>query len=384
MKKIRTIGYVSSADPFHDRRAWSGTVYQLRKAIENAGYDVVWIPFRTDTLAQRILDILLRAYGKLSGKKWLRGAHYISIGKLSSKTINRDKLIQCDILFFPGGAQVLFETGIDKPYIYLSDATVHLMLDYYWHNIHPESQQMAKFLEEWASQHAVMNLRSSQWAANSVIKDCGVPPETCHVLEFGPNLDKKDIQPCEPYTGGELRILFSGVNWKRKGGDIAVEAVGELRLYGIDAHLTIAGIAEDKLPKGIASLDYVTCVGFLDKNKAEEYPEYVKIFHDSHILLLPTKAECAGIVFSEAASFGLPSYTHLTGGTGDYVVDGVNGRTLQLGATGKDFADAIKCDLRDGMLRQMREGALRLAHEKLSWEVWSEKFRVLCEALSST
>ncbi len=92
----------------------------------------------------------------------LRGAHYISIGKLSSKTINRDKLIQCDILFFPGGAQVLFETGIDKPYIYLSDTTVHLMLDYYWHNIHPESQQMAKFLEEWASQHAVMNLRSSQ------------------------------------------------------------------------------------------------------------------------------------------------------------------------------------------------------------------------------
>jgi glycosyltransferase involved in cell wall biosynthesis len=66
------------------------------------------------------------------------------------------------------------------------------------------------------------------------------------------------------------------------------------------------------------------------------------------------------------------------------VVDGVNGRTLQLGATGKDFADAIKRDLHDGMLRQMREGALRLAHEKLSWEVWSEKFRVLCEALPRT
>lgn len=68
----------------------------------------------------------------------------------------------------------------------------------------------------------------------------------------------------------------------------------------------------------------------------EEYREYVKIFHDSHILLLQTKAECSGIVFSEAASFGLPSYTHLTGGTGDY------------------------------------------------WEVWSEKFRVLCEALPRT
>lgn len=218
MGKIKTIGYVSFADPFHDRKAWSGTIYKLREAIENAGYKIIWIPFRKDTLAQKIINKLLRVYNKLSGKRWLSGMQFIPFVKLAGRTIDRSKLKQCDILFSPEDAQVLLWTGIDKPYIYHSDATAHLMVGYYWHNIDPWSIRQAELLEEKASQHAVMNLRSSQWAIDSVIKDCGVAPERCHVLEFGPNLDMKDIQPCEPYTEGELRVLFSGVDWERKGG----------------------------------------------------------------------------------------------------------------------------------------------------------------------
>lgn len=34
---MKTIGYVTAADPFHDRKAWSGTIYKVREAIENAG-----------------------------------------------------------------------------------------------------------------------------------------------------------------------------------------------------------------------------------------------------------------------------------------------------------------------------------------------------------
>lgn len=31
---MKTIGYVTAADPFHDRKAWSGTIYKVREAIE--------------------------------------------------------------------------------------------------------------------------------------------------------------------------------------------------------------------------------------------------------------------------------------------------------------------------------------------------------------
>jgi glycosyltransferase involved in cell wall biosynthesis len=381
---IKTIGYVSFADPFHDRKAWSGTIYKLRESIENAGYKVVWIPFREDTLGQRIINKLLRVYNKLCGKRWLSGMQFIPFVKLAGRTIDKGKLKQCDILFLPEDAQVLLWTGIDKPYIYHSDATAHLMVGYYWQNINPKSIRQAELLEESASQHAVMNLRSSQWAIDSVIKDCGVASEKCHVLEFGPNLDMKDIVPCDPYIGGKLRVFFSGVDWKRKGGEIAVDTIRELRKRGIDANITIVGILKDKLPKDVANLDFVTCVGFLNKNNSDEYHKYVELFHNSHILILPTIAECSAIVYSEAANFGTPCYTHLTGGTANYVVDGLNGRTLPLAASGKDFANAIEHDIRNGLLPKMHDAALRLAHEKLSWEAWSKRFKALCDGLLLT
>lgn len=44
-----------------------------------------------------------------------------------------------------------------------------------------------------------------------------------------------------------------------------------------------------------------------------------------NFLLLPTIAECAGIVFAEASGYGIPSITYDTGGVGTYVIDGING-----------------------------------------------------------
>ena len=42
MAKI-TFGYVSKANPFIDRKAWSGTIFKIRESIEQAGYTVRWI-----------------------------------------------------------------------------------------------------------------------------------------------------------------------------------------------------------------------------------------------------------------------------------------------------------------------------------------------------
>ena len=46
---MKTIGYVSQANPFEDKKAWSGLIYKIREGIENAGYNVVWIPYTKDT-----------------------------------------------------------------------------------------------------------------------------------------------------------------------------------------------------------------------------------------------------------------------------------------------------------------------------------------------
>ena len=218
MSKIKKIGYVSSVDPFHERRSWSGTIYKLREAIENAGYEVIWVPFRQYSFGQRFLGDLIHVWNKISNSKWLGGMQFVPLVKLASRTIYREKADECDILFFPIDGQLMIWSKIDKPYIYHSDTTAHLMEDYYWHGINPKSVRYAEFLEEKASQLAAINLRSSDWAINSVIKDCHVPKEKCFVLEFGPNIDRADLKPSRPYLGGQLHILFSGVDWVRKGG----------------------------------------------------------------------------------------------------------------------------------------------------------------------
>lgn len=67
MAKI-TFGYVSKANPFIDRKAWSGTIFKIRESIEQAGYTVRWIPYTTPFFSKFILG-LYHLYAKLTGKK---------------------------------------------------------------------------------------------------------------------------------------------------------------------------------------------------------------------------------------------------------------------------------------------------------------------------
>lgn len=318
---------------------------------------------------------ILRVWNRTLGRKcqWLSAEHFRPIAKLWAKEIDANPIIEdCDYLFFLGGAQITPYMRVKKPVIYFSDATVHVMMDYYWHNINKMSQRMAMELETAACQNAIINIRSSQWAVDSVIKDCHVPESRCHVLEFGPNLDAKDIKRSQPYDGGELRLLFSGVDWNRKGGDIAVEIVEILRNKGMDARLMVAGPRTQ--PKSCEGKPYIEYVGYLNKNDDEQYHRYLELYEKAHVFLLPTRAECSATVYAEAATAGLPCYTYLTGGVGNYVINGMNGRALPEGAPAHDFAEQIIHDIQTGDLASFMEGATKLSREKLNWEVWRRKW----------
>ena len=207
----------------------------------------------------------------------------------------------------------------------------------------------------------------------------GYDPKKTYVIEFGANIDDTDLVPnTRKYTAGEpVTILFSGVEWKRKGGDIAVETVRQLNEQGIRARLVIAGIRE--LPRQYEGLPYIDYVGFLNKNDPEQYRRYVQLWQEAHLFLLPTRAECSAIVYCEASAYGVPIFTYDTGGTGDYVIDGVNGYRLPLSAAAADFAACIKRNLNAASLQALHEGGLRMYKEKLSWKAWSRRFREIME-----
>ena len=377
------IGFVSDIDPFTDRTSWSGTVYKLRESIEKAGYEVVWIKFdkRLDDLRSKVGLKLLGWYMKWSGKLVVGTCYLGFFCRYYAKTIERQGLYtQCDCLFFagPSGAQIALYLKHRVPYIYLADACYHLMENYYWFNLSQHFARQARREEELATQRAWLNIRSSQWAAEGTLRHCHAHRDRMHVLEFGANIDEDNISVTTPYEGGRLNIVFSGTDWQRKGGETAVQAVLLLRRRGYDAVLHIVGIRQ--LPAAYADAEGIRCVGFLNKNDANHYHSYTSLWHSAHLLLLPTRAECSAIVFSEAAAYGVPVVTYDTGGTANYVVNGQNGYMLPLTEGPSAFADCIARCIDDRLLPSLAKGARQLYDERLSWKRWSERFRNIIES----
>lgn len=381
MESKITIGYVCETDPRRDRLAWSGLIYKIREAIEQAGFEVVWIPFYEQTrLLKWAARLRWRLYRMGGERRIMAGVHFLPEVYGYAKSIKKnDEFNRCDILFFPRGGQISLFLNTKKPIIYHSDATVYVMVDYYWNNCHPLSVKMACWLEKRASRKAALNVRASKWAADSVVNDCGCDPKRCEVIEFGANFDESDIHPITPYKFGRLEVLFAGVEWERKGGNIAVETVRLLRERGYDAVLNIVGIKD--LPEDCLKYDFIIDHGFLNKNDRYDYQKYIHLFNSCHLLLLPTQAECAGIVFCEAAGFGMPAYTYATGGTESYVQNGINGYALPITQGALEFANRISKDIETGNMLNLHDGALDLYNERLSWSAWSRHFRIVLNSL---
>lgn len=369
----KVVGFVSSANPFSNRKAWSGTLFKIREAIERAGFDVVWIQSKPNSLVSFALNLFL----KLPSKGWYE--HTKLYTKACARSIDLGTVKKCDYLLFPGGAQMLYylkkECPALPPVIYYTDACFHQMVGYYWRNIPHWIYKQAEELEQYGLDTSDIVIRSSNWALNCAIEFYGCNPKKTEVLEFGANIDAEYIKENEPYTGGELRILFSGVNWKRKGGDIAIDTTRKLNEDGFQTKLFLVGLERNKIPEEYQNQKSVEYVGDLNKNKLEEYEKYVELFSKCHCVLLPTKAECSSIVLCEAAAFGLPAFTYDTGGLGNYVINGKTGYRLDPNAKAGDFANKIEEAIRNKEFETLHNGSLSYYRERISWEAWSRRFK---------
>ena len=102
------VGYVCESDPFVDRNLWSGTIFKIREAIENAGFEVKWIPF--DNKSKKVLlceKIRWKLYDLLGRKQILGGVHFLPELYLYGKSVKKDETFsKCDVLFFPRAGQI--------------------------------------------------------------------------------------------------------------------------------------------------------------------------------------------------------------------------------------------------------------------------------------
>ena len=376
-RKVR-LGFIQWNNPL-DRKASSGTPYKMAEALSSVGCDVVWVQVRK-TMAYRVYSKFIALLNRALPKK-INASHSVIGASLLSVGIDWKALDSCEVLFAPFSSESLFRLKTEKPLIYLTDATYAIMVDYYFNNLMKCSVRQGNMVERRAIDKAAEVIVSSDWAAESVVSDYHKDSAKVHVVEFGANVDEKDIVRRPFRYDGHLDLLFLGVDWERKGGRIAVEACKWLNENGVPSTLHVVGIKD--LDPATRSLPYVDYVGFLNKNIPEQYARLVEVVGECHCLLLPTLAECSAIAFCESSANGLPVFSHLTGGVGNYVSEGINGYLLPVGSTGADFGSKIKQCLESGELGRMSETARQEYRRKLNWNVWGQRLeRIIAKVVS--
>lgn len=365
------IGFVSQFDPA-DRFDSSGTAFKVAEQLSKIG-ELVWIKRELTSFGRWLMRIQNFHNRHVKRKKLHIATTKLGVKKCYSTAKSSHLIDEVDVLVCFFCSTEVYKLKTEKPIIYITDATFPAMIDYYpdFSNLYKFNQDSAIWFEKEVAKKAAAIIYSSDWAAKSSAEDLNTLKDKIHVIEFGANIDDKDVVENVATSHGGLDLLFLGVDWNRKGGDLAVKTVKVLNEMGIKTTLHIVGIRD--LSPTVAALPYVDYIGFLNKNNPDEYKRLVDVVRNCNAMLLPTLNECSAIAFAESSAFGLPTFTHDTGGVSNYIENGVNGYMLPIGSTPDDFAVKIKESFESGKLEQMSVSSVELYKKKLNWDIWRQR-----------
>lgn len=257
--------------------------------------------------------------------------------------------------------------------VHCSDTTLRAMFGYYgsFDTFAPRTRRGGEAIEAKVLHGAFLSVFPSDWARQSAIHDYSASPARALEIASGANLDPIAATP-RRLPPGELRLLFSGPSWIRKGGQIAVDTVTDLTRRGIACRLDIVGCTEAVLNGPVPP--NVTFHDFISKATPAGVERLRRFYDDATFMLAPTQAECFGLALCEAAHYGLPAISTDTGGVPSLIRDGVTGLLLPPGSPGSAYADAIAALIASpDRYEAMSRAALADAASRLNWTVWAEK-----------
>lgn len=371
------IGFAGRWGPL-DKNSWSGIYYRTYQAIKQHGTDIEVFQYKWPWYLREQL-ILHKQIQKLNNRKvaveFLQG-----YARWFSKQLEKDLLkTKLDILYVPAAPQLIAYCKTDVPIIFMTDATFKQIQGYYdsFTNLAAYNIRQGVMLDKCAFKNAAHCMLASSWAKQSAVNDYHIPENKITVVPFGANLETYPRPEELKYVPNKIcRLLFLGVEWERKGGQIALDTFYALQKKGVPVQLTIIGC----VPPVPVTDKNISVIPFINRNKKKEEEQLQWIIRNSDFLLLPTRAECAGIVFCEASAYGIPSITTDTGGVTTNVTNGINGYALPLSAEGADYAEKIEELFFDKERYQsLCKSSRKKFEEELNWESWGRKFHNIAD-----
>jgi glycosyltransferase involved in cell wall biosynthesis len=368
------IAYVTAYDA-HDVHKWSGLGKYIACALESADLDLHYVNVGE-------IPVAGRAAGKIFAQT-IRGRidpeREPYFAKRWALSLSRALGSDTDAVFSPSTLQLAC-FDVDIPRVFWTDATFASIVEFYprFSRLHPRTLRNGHILEKRAIQTSSAAIYSSDWAASSAVRDYGADPTKVHVLPFGANLartpDAADIDNFLSLRGSRpCRLLFVGTEWERKGGPIALETAHVLNAAGIETELTVIGTPiADSPERGVRSL------GFVSKQADPE--TFRAAYERAHFLIVPSRAEAAGVVYAEASAFGVPSIATDVGGVSTMVRDGINGRLFSLDAGPEAYAEFIASAL--PRYEELARRAFADYRDRLDWNVNGRRAAAILERIA--
>jgi len=355
--------FVSIDDP-HDFRSWSGTPFHMMRGLRDAGVETISIgplrrPGRLPMKAVgRVHNLLSTSSYDCDREPYL----LVSYARQIRRALRSAGHI--DVVITPGSIAVS-SLEIDIPVVIWTDATVGLMIDFYYSNLSKRALRNALVAENSAIESAALFVGSSEWAAAGA-RDVHSSARTA-VVPFGANLLGERVP--DPDLRSKMndptkRVLLVGVDWERKGVDLAIAAVARMRDAGVDARLDVVGCVP---PPVVRLPDFVSIYGFLSRGVPAQRALLDDLFTAASLFMLPSVAECFGAVLCEAAAYGVPAIVSKVGGTESAVLDGQTGRVLETRTAASFAAAALAALDDDGAYEAMAHAARQDYLERLNW-----------------
>jgi glycosyltransferase involved in cell wall biosynthesis len=381
---VINIAYLSQYDAT-DVRSWSGTGRAMARCLNEAGFKLNLIgPLRNQMHPVNVGRYLTHKYLLRQEDHPQRDPGFLRHFALQAE--QKLAATDADLVFAPGGLPLSY-LRTTLPVVMWTDCTFSNLLDYYpkFSNLSARSVRNGHEAERRALNRCNRILFASQWAADSAINDYGIGPDKIRIVPFGSNMSGAPQTDIERLIAQRLAIIgkkvylsLVGVDWYRKGVDLAAHAVSILVNNGINAELTVVGCAP---PDGLTP-SHVRITGFIDKSRPEGVTELAGLFEGSHLFVLPSRAECYGVVLCEAAAYGLPSLASETGGIGSVVVSGITGQTFDPKASPQVWADHIAALVRDpSRYAALCRSAYNDFRQRLNWTASGKVIKQLIEEL---
>jgi glycosyltransferase involved in cell wall biosynthesis len=359
------IAVASVFDP-RDERSWSGCSSYLLRALEAQGASIdVLGPLDTP---ERLTDKIKRKVYPRLGRNYLSTIMPAMLASFARQTEERLAQSHADCVLSLD-AMPIASANIDRPLFYFWDCTFEGNLEYPWFAaLSPECIRSGHAMERAALSKVRSAFFSSNWALNSAQRTYGVNPDKLRLVPLAANLDpmfshSEAERLVDARATEKVELLFLGVDWLRKGGDLALEVASLLNFRGLPARLTVAGVDP---PQPIPS--FVDAHGFLNKSDAAQHDRLRQLITRSHFLIVPSLAESFGCVFAEANAFAVPSVSRRVGGIDSVLHAGVNGQLFAPADPASKYADYIECVIRTpGRYRELALAAFADFNARLTW-----------------